>query len=347
MTVPRINAMVGRGLRFAAALGGALALAASASGVKHRAVYAPPDRPGPPLTVPSAKLHAALACTRGVKSDKRNPILLVPGTDLTPKANYSWNYERAFRARHWSYCAVTLPQSATGDIQIAGEYVVYSIRQMAKESGRKVDILGYSQGGMLPRWALRFWPDTRRMVKAFVALDPSNHGTVDANALCRAACSAADWQQAEDSHFMNALNSYAETFAGIDYTVVYSRTDEVVVPNLNSKGSSSLHTGRGRIINIAVQQICPADVSDHLAMGSYDPVGYALAVDAFTREGLARPRDVSTSICSKPFQPGVNAAAFPSDYASYLEQIGRAQVNAKELSAEPALKCYVFASCRR
>jgi triacylglycerol esterase/lipase EstA (alpha/beta hydrolase family) len=339
--------MAGRQGLMAALLGGGVALAASASALAHRITYAPPSRPGPPLSVPTGKLRSALTCTAGIRHDNRNPILLVPGTDLTPKTNYSWNYERAFRARHWGYCAVTLPQSATGDIQIAGEYVVYAIRQMAKESRRKVDILGYSQGGMVPRWALRFWPDTRRMVKAFVALDPSNHGTVDANALCRAECSAADWQQAKGSDFMNALNSYAETFAGIDYTVVYSRTDEVVVPNLSSKGSSSLHTGRGRIVNIAVQQICPADVSDHLAMGSYDPVGYALALDAFRREGLARPADVATSVCSQPFQPGVNPAAFPSDYASYLEQIGRAQMNAKEMSAEPALKCYVFASCRR
>ena len=299
------------------------------------------------MSVPAAKLRTALACVTGVRHDKRNPILLVPGTDLTPKTNYSWNYERAFRARHWSYCAVTLPQSATGNIQIAGEYVVYAIRTMAKESGRKVDILGYSQGGMVPRWALRFWPDTRRMVQAFVALDPSNHGTVDANAACQHQCSAADWQQAEGSHFMHALNSFAETFAGIDYTVVYSRTDEVVVPNVNSRGSSSLHTGRGHIVNIAVQQICPNDTSDHLAMGSYDPVGYALAVDAFQREGLARPQDISSSVCSEPFQPGVKAAAFPSDYRNYLQQIGRAQADAKELKAEPALKCYVFASCRR
>src|SRR6202035_3021298 len=256
-------------------------------------------------------------------------------------------YERAFTSRHWAYCAVTLPQSATGDIQVAGEYVVSAIRQMAKVSGRRVDILGYSQGGMVPRWALRFWPDTRRLVKTFVALDPSNHGTVDANATCRQQCSAADWQQAERSHFMDALNSYAETFAGIYYTVIYSRTDEVVVPNFNSHGSSALHTGSGRIANIAVQQVCPNDTSDHLAMGSYDPVGYALAVDAFSREGLARPRDIPATVCGQPFQPGVDPATFAGDYAGFLKQIGHAQESAKQLAAEPPLRCYVFASCPR
>ena len=309
--------------------------------------YSPPDRPGPRLSVPASRLRSAVSCTRGIRGDRRDPILLVPGTDLTPRANYSWNYERALTARRWAYCSVTLPQRATGDIQVAGEYVVYAIRRLARRSGRRVDILGYSQGGMVPRWALRFWPDTRRLVRSFVALDPSNHGTVDANATCQQQCSAADWQQAAGSHFMQALNSAAETFAGIDYTVIYSRTDEIVVPNLDSRGSSSLHTGRGRIRNIAVQQVCPNDVSDHLAMGSYDPVGYALAVDAFGHEALANPKHVPVSVCAQPFQPGVDLATFAGDYAGFLSEIGNAQETAKQLSAEPPVKCYVFASCRR
>src|SRR3954454_8080469 len=117
-----------------------------------------------------------------------------------------------------------------GDTQVAGEYVVYALRTMARESGRKVDVLGFSQGGMLPRWALRFWPDTRALTGDVVGLDPSNHGTLDSAVLCQASCPPAYWQQETESNFGAALNSSAETFAGIDYTVVYSRTDEVVTP---------------------------------------------------------------------------------------------------------------------
>ena len=209
--------------------------------------YAPLNRPGPPLSVPAAKPSAALACSAGIAGARRNPILLVPGTDLDPGPNYSWNYERAFAALHWPYCAVTLPFHTTGDAQLAGEYIVYALRTMARASGRQVDVLGYSQGGMLPRWALRFWPDTRRLVHDVVAsLDPSNHGTLDANALCQAVCSPAEWQQATTAHFIAALNSYAETFKGIDYTVIYSRDDEVVVPNLNAYGARRCTRDRGR-----------------------------------------------------------------------------------------------------
>jgi triacylglycerol esterase/lipase EstA (alpha/beta hydrolase family) len=308
--------------------------------------YAPLTRPGPPLSVPVAKLEAALSCTPGVAGDARNPILLVPGTNLDPSSNYSWNYERALAALHWPYCTVTLPYHTMGDIQVAGEYVVYAIRAMAARARRQVDILGYSQGGMLPRWALRFWPDTRRLVHTYVALDPSNHGTLDANASCQKQCPPADWQQAADAHFIAALNSYTETFAGIYYTVIFSRTDEIVFPNLDAAGSSSLHTGAGHIANIAVQQICPADTSEHLAMGSYDAVGYALAVDAFSHEGLADPARVPPTVCADPLQPGVNPTTFPTDWAGYLAAISQAQQQAPEVSAEPLLECYVFASCR-
>src|SRR5947209_7345607 len=85
--------------------------------------YAPLDRPGPRRSVPAKQLRTAVSCTRGVRGDRRDAILLVPGTDLDPGPNYSWNYERAFAARHWAYCTVTLPAHATGDIQVAGEYV--------------------------------------------------------------------------------------------------------------------------------------------------------------------------------------------------------------------------------
>jgi hypothetical protein len=327
------------------ALASLVALSWSGSAGAAQGAYAPVDRPGPSLDVPVAKLRAALRCTAGVSNASRNPILLVPGTNLDPDTNFDWNYERAFRAMGWPYCTVTLPYHTMGDIQVAGEYVVYALRRMALRSGRKVDILGYSQGGMLPRWAFRWWPDTRRLVGDAVGLDPSNHGTLDADASCQGSCPPADWQQASRARFIAALNSRAETFRGIDYTIIFSRTDEIVVPNFDASGSSSLHTGSGRIANIAVQEICPNDSSEHLAMGSYDPVGYALAVDAFTHRSTADKARIPSSVCAQPFQPGVNPSTFPSDYGRYLQAIGQAQQTAPTVPAEPPLKCYVFASC--
>ena len=81
-------------------------------------------------------------------------------------------------------------------------------------------------------------------------------------------------------------------------------------------------------------------------MGSYDSVGYALAVDAYTHTGTADPARIPATVCAQPFQPGVNPATFPSDYGRYLQAIGNAQQEAPTVPAEPPLKCYVFASCK-
>jgi triacylglycerol esterase/lipase EstA (alpha/beta hydrolase family) len=326
----------------------ALALAGVAAGAAAAGPgrYAPLDRPGPPLHVPAAKLRASLRCTAGVRRGmSRAPILLVPGTNLDPAPNYYWNYMRAFRRLRWSYCSVTLPHHAMGDVQLAGEYVVHALRSIARRTGRRVDVLGYSQGGMLPRWALRFWPGTRGLVRKLVALDPSNHGTLDSEALCQASCPPAYWQQASGAAFIAALNSGAETFRGIAYTVVYSQDDEVVFPNLDARGSSSLH-GPGGVRNVAVQEVCPGHVADHLAMGSYDPVGYWLAVGALAERRGAWAGHPASPPCGDAVQPGVDKSTFVADYAGFVAAIGRAAQESPETPTEPPLRCYVLARCR-
>ena len=47
--------------------------------------------------------------------------------------------------------------------------------------------------------------------------------------------------------------------------------DFVVTPNLDDTGSSSLHGG-GEIRNVAVQDLCPPDLNEHLAVGTVDNV---------------------------------------------------------------------------
>jgi triacylglycerol esterase/lipase EstA (alpha/beta hydrolase family) len=306
--------------------------------------FAPPSRPGPTLSVPAAALAASLQCTANLASTPRTPVLLVHGTTVNPPVNFSWNYEPAFVHDGIPFCTVALPDYAMGDIQIAGEYVVNAIRTEAALAGRKIDVLGYSQGGMVPRWAFRFWPDTRALVQAFVAIDPSNFGTLDANALCLATCAPAIWQQQEHSHFLTALNSGGETFAGIAYTVVFSRLDEVVVPNLTVEGNSALHTGSGAIVNIPAQMICPLDVSEHLAMGTTDPVAYAVAIDAFTHPSApANPARIAASTCAPPLMPGVDPATLAGNEATLALTVGSVLALTPHVATEPPLAPYVFA----
>ncbi|HEX3706521.1 MAG TPA: hypothetical protein VHV76_07795 [Mycobacteriales bacterium] len=317
----------------------AASIAPAAASATH---YAPVTRPGPALDVPKALLAKSLHCSANLRTSHHEPILLVPGTTVTPAVEYSWTYERAFNQLRLPWCAVTLPNSAMSDIQTAGEYIVYSIRTMHAATHRKVQIVGHSQGGMVPRWALRFWPDTRAMVDDMIGMAPSNHGTVDAFALCPpvGGCAPALWQQEFDSPFIDALNSGAETFAGISYTDIYTIEDEVVVPNLSDAGSSSLHTGAGSIANISVQSVCPGHVTDHLLIGTVDPVAYALVMDALTHRGPADPARIGKSVCGEQLQPGVDPTAFAANLTKASAYLGETLALSPHVSSQPKLASY-------
>jgi triacylglycerol esterase/lipase EstA (alpha/beta hydrolase family) len=214
-----------------------------------------PARPahaaGPALSVAGSDLAAALSCPRSLAGATRAPVLLIPGTALEPRANFDWNYEPALDAAGIPWCALTVPRYGTGDIQETGEYVVHALRRMHAESGRRVSIVGFSQGGMVGRWALKWWPDTRAIVEDLVGLSPSNHGTLSARAVCLAICPPSFWQQLDGARFIAALNDGGETFAGIDYTVAYTRYDEIVVPNVDHRRLRHARvTGGGRRVRV-------------------------------------------------------------------------------------------------
>ena len=323
----------------------------SSSATAAASPYAPVDRPGPTLTVPAATLNAALQCSGDFAKSPLQPILLNPATGVTVDENYSWNYERAFSAQKRPWCAIHIPAHTLGDIQVSGEYIVHAIRTMRAKSHRKIAIMGHSQGGMSMRWALRFWPDTCPMVDDVIGMAGSNHGTT-ALPTCIAGvttCMPAVWQQQAKAEFIKALNSGAETFKGISYTQIYTRTDEVVTP----AASASLHTGAGRITNIATQDVCPLAFYEHLTVGTIDNAAYALAMDALNNDGPAKASRISKSECSKLFHPGVN----PADVGMYLSILSGAPglasvplpninlVGAPQLAREPALRCYTKAKC--
>ncbi len=323
---------------------GALVLPAGAQAI----TYAPVDQPGPALSVPQSALDASLTCS-GDPAIGPTPVLLVPGTGSNPPHNFGWNWEPALTKLGTAWCAVALPDNGLDDIQVAGEYVVNAIRTLHARAGRRISIMGHSQGGMLPRWALRFWPDTRSMVDDDIGFAASNHGTTGAELLCAVACAAADWQQSDKARFIAALNSYQETFPGISYTEVYSHFDEIVTPNSDDSGSSSVRGGGGEITNVAIQDLCPADVSEHLAIGTQDVVAYDLAIDALTHPGPADPARAAAAdpqICNPlKLNPGINLATYPQDLASAALDLVTNTATAPTVPAEPPLRCYVTASC--
>ena len=217
-----------------AVFAGAVAAAATAS------PYAPVDQPGPALTIPAKQLAASLSCTDDVRTADRQPVLLTPATTVTSRENFGFNWIPALRARGFPVCTSDLPGEAgqnMEDMQTRAEYVVYAIRKVHELSGRRIAVVGHSQGGMIMRWPLRFWPDTRAMVEDVVGMAATNHGSAIVPLICATGCAPALWQQRDTSAWTAALNSGQETFAGIDYTAIYSHTDEFVQPNMDDTGT--------------------------------------------------------------------------------------------------------------
>ena len=296
--------------------------------------YAPIDAPGPPASASAADLAASVHCTANVRNAKREPVVLLSATGVDTDDNFSWNYEPALAAAGIPFCTSDQPGRAatnTGDIQQRGDYIVHAIRYASRLSGRRVAVLGHSQGGMAMRWALRFWPDTRPLVEDVIGMAGSNHGSTESET-CAHGCTPADFQQQAGTDFEAALNSRQETFVGIDYTEVYTHLDATETPNADDTGVSSVH-GPGRITNVATQDVCPANTADHLTIGTTDPVTYALVIDALGHRGPASPSRIDAAACAQEAQPPpgkarpVVAADFPP------------------VTAEPPLACYVNATC--
>ena len=90
---------------------------------------------------------------------------------------------------------------------------------------------------------------------------------------------------AAGSNFLKALNSYQEAFPGLAYTNIYTYTDEVVVPNEAIASSSSLHGRRRADRERRDPAGLPADVSEHIGIGTWDNTAYQIAIDALTHPG--------------------------------------------------------------
>jgi triacylglycerol lipase len=296
------------------------------------------DQSGPPLVTPTATLAAALRCHDTPSPTDHEPVLLVHGIAATGPEEWDWNYVPALNNAGFNVCTVDLPDRALTDIQTSTEYVVFAVRQMRDHYHSKVDILGWSEGPLEARWAIKFWPDVRDSVDDMVGLAAPYHGDADASIRCAVGgCVPALWQFSIGSNFLAALNAEDETPGGVSYTSVYSLTDELVTPQL----PKSVSAQGGGATNVPIQSICPVRVVDHI-QALADAVAYAVVVDAFTHPGPADPSRIDRSVCGQLFLPGVTVDKFASHfttlYASFL--LGVVGFIYPPVSSEPPLRCY-------
>lgn len=254
------------------------------------------------MTTAQAKLDAALACTPFEHPDKP-PVLLVHGTFFSGTEQFTLFYTPQLVAMGYDVCIVTYPDRGLGDLQVSAEYVANALRSIHAQTGRKVAMIGHSQGATMPRWALKFWPTAREAVSDFVLLAGPNHGTTVAlgfdvatnllavlglGELPAGVLPEALYQFAPEANFIAALNAGDETPGSIDYSSIYTQFDELVQP-VAPVPTAALEFGQGnkRVSNILIQDICPGYLTEHGTIGTTDPVAFALAVDAISHDGPA------------------------------------------------------------
>ena len=247
--------------------------------------------PGEPaLQTDPAKLAAGLDCT-GFSHPDKPAVLLVHGTFTAGFEQYEWTYKPLLVDRGYDVCTVTYPDRGLGDMQVSAEYVVYALREMRARSGRKVAVIGHSQGVAVPRWAIKWWPSARNAVDDFVMQAGPNYG-ISIAALGQLPLLPAlvglpevFYQFDGNSAFMQATNRGDQTPGDISYTAMYSQFDELVRP----VETAAIEPGQDnpKVTNILIQDICPGRIVEHATIGLIDAVAFELALDAIAHPGPA------------------------------------------------------------
>lgn len=219
------------------------------------------------------------------------PVVLVPGTFESMAKNWS---TMSPYLKDQGYCVYALNYGKANGIDASGP-VAESARQLAPfvdavlgaTGAKKVNLVGHSQGGMMPRYYMGFLGGAKK-VNQLVGIAPSNHGTQGVIApppdflppLTSAGgdgCQACADQQA-GSPFLTELNAIGDTVSGPAYTVLSTKYDEVVTPYQ----SQFLAGPAKKVTNITIQDKCPADVFEH-DQAPNDPVVHQLVANALGR----------------------------------------------------------------
>jgi triacylglycerol lipase len=185
------------------------------------------------------------------------------------------------------YCVHTFTygNAETGAIPTSAEQLATFVNQVLARSGAKrVVLVGHSEGGLMPRYYIKFLGGATKVSK-LVALAPSNHGTLNPSTFggALAGCVACQQQQT-GAAFLTQLNAGAETPPPVDYTVIETVYDEVVIPYT----SAFLSGPAARVTNITLQQRCPTKFVGHLGITT-DAVAFQWVENALASNGPANP----------------------------------------------------------
>ena len=231
-----------------------------------------------PLFYNASPAGSNVACTPSAAHPY--PVVLVEGTFASQFNSFG---AIAPDLANNGYCVFsfnygqTLPGTgifATGNITESALQLSTEVNHVLSETkAKKVDIVGWSQGGMMPRQYINFDGGASK-VNMLVGFAPSNFGTtldgeetlIDdlglaglTDAEISVTCDACV-QQIQGSSFLNTLNA-TPTQPGVKYVVIETADDEVVTPFTNA-----FLPAASNVQNITLQNQCPQDASDHISI---------------------------------------------------------------------------------
>jgi lipase (class 2) len=293
---PPRRARARRSVAYAAAVIAALAvILAGCGGGSHRKPSAKSGTPTTPSrsgtgssTTPGATPPSAPPPPTKLNSSCKPPpqhpypVLLLSGT-----YGVSWWALIGPQLAQLGYCVYTLAygNDATGDIIASAKQLGPRVDQVLASTGAsRVSIVGHSEGGMMPRYYIKFLGGGSK-VDQLVALAPPNHGTLNPATYAGAVTGCvACAQQETGSSFLAQLNAGDETPPPVNYTVIETRYDEVVVPYT----SAFLNGPSARVTNVTLQAGCPRDLVGHIGITT-DPIALQWVENALAGKGPANP----------------------------------------------------------
>ncbi|GGM64414.1 lipase [Longimycelium tulufanense] len=219
------------------------------------------------------------------------PVVLLHATFLNSS---SWSALAPTLAQE-GYCVYALNYGGSfvgGDLigglgpmaKSAEQISAFVDRVRTATSSEKVDIVGHSQGGMLPRYYMKFLGGADK-VHSLVGVAPDNHGTTwgaigwlirffpPATNLVCTSCT----EQLRDSDFIKKLNEGGETLPGVHYTVIATKYDEFATPY------TTAFLDGPDVKNITIQDVCPNNRVEHLGLPA-DPDAVHLVLNALDPE---------------------------------------------------------------
>jgi hypothetical protein len=279
----------------------------------------------------AAPVPDTVSCPEGTRGHPRRAVvLLVHGTATTATESWSEGFGKSLQARGFDWCTVDLPDRALGDIQVSNRYVVAAVRRIHRATGRRIALAGHSQGGLQVRWAVRWFPDVRRVVSDVITFAGANDGVASATGVCLAgSCFPAAWQMRQGSLLETALNRRPMP-KGPGYTAIYSDTDELVQPATSGRFEGAA--------NIHIQELCPGRYVGHVQQ-VFDAVAIAAALDALTHAGGA-DRARLGGHCGEVYGPGIDPAQATAAISTLYANAGAAVAVHPHQDAEPPLRRY-------